>query len=42
MHDFDITDDTKILSDALHCPATIFVTNDMSLKAIAKSILLPD
>lgn len=41
MHDFDITDDTKILSDALHCPAAIFVTNDMSLKAIAKSILSP-
>ena len=41
MYDFDITDDTKILSDALHCPAAIFVTNDMSLKAIAQSILLP-
>lgn len=40
MYDFDVTDDTKILSDALHCPAGIFVTNDMSLKAIAKAILL--
>ena len=41
MYDFDITDDTKILSDALNCPAIIFVTNDMSLKAIAQTFLLP-
>lgn len=41
MYDFDITDDTKILSDALNCPAIIFVTNDMSLKAIAQTLLLP-
>lgn len=38
---FDITDDTKILSDAIYCDnfvyvdRTIFVTNDLSLKAIA-------
>ena len=37
----DITDDTRILSDAIHCNNTnyadriIFVTNDLSLKKIA-------
>lgn len=31
MYNYDITDDTRILSDALHCPASIFVTNDLSL-----------
>lgn len=38
---FDITDDLRILSDALYCDnkiyvdSTIFVTNDLSLKRIA-------
>lgn len=35
---FDLTDDTRILSDALHCDEQddiVFVTNDLSLKHIA-------
>lgn len=35
---FDLTDDTRILSDALHCDERddiVFVTNDLSLKHIA-------
>lgn len=42
MYNYDITDDTRILSDALHCPASIFVTNDLSLQAIASTILDPN
>ena len=38
-YDYDITDDTRILSDALNSQAVVFVTNDLSLKAIAKTIL---
>lgn len=38
-YDYDITDDTKILSDALNSEAVVFVTNDLSLKSIAKTIL---
>ena len=38
-YDFDITDDTKILADAINSQAVVFVTNDLSLKSIAKTIL---
>ena len=39
---FDITDDIRILSDALQAPCSIFVTNDLALKHIALTKLLPE
>ena len=41
-YEFDITDDTRILSDAMQSQASCFITNDLALKCIAQTILGPD